>query len=371
MTRFVDTLFFQVLRFSIGVSNTMPVGITSVEWNLLYENAQQQSLLGVLFYGIQKNCIRLDKDLLLKWFLASEQIKQCNQQANKAAVELVQSFRGNGFRTCILKGQGNTLNYPEPYVRTSGDIDVWVEGGCGKVLDWVRERVRNLKFCYHHIELKQISGVEVEVHYRPSFMNNLIHNRRMQRWFERVADEQFRHEVELPDGVGKVCVPTNAFNRIYQMAHISNHFFHEGIGFRQMLDYYFVLRQGFTEEERVHDARLLKHFGLYKMASAVMYVLQESLGMESELMIVPANEKLGRFLMDEILEAGNFGQHDSRTRYGRGRWVKNVQMLKRDMRLVRYFPSECLWEPVFRIWHWGWRKRFSLLVSKKKSSLCI
>ncbi|MDE6000109.1 MAG: nucleotidyltransferase family protein [Bacteroidaceae bacterium] len=367
----MEEVFFDLLRIAIGRSRNLSTIPTDEEWRCLYDTARKQSLLGVLFHGIQRSGMRLDKDLLLKWFLASEQIRQCNQKANKAAVELTQFFRDNGFRTCILKGQGNTLNYPESYIRTSGDIDVWVEGGCEKVLDWVRERVGNLKFCYHHIEFKKIGGVEVEVHYRPSFMNNLIHNRRMQRWFERVADEQFRHEVELPDGVGKVCVPTNAFNRIYQMAHISNHFFHEGIGFRQMLDYYFVLRQGFTEEERVRDARLLKHFGLYKMASAVMYVLQETLGMGTEFMIVSANEKLGRFLMDEILEAGNFGQHDSRTRYGRGRWVKNVQRLKRDMRLVRYFPSECLWEPVFRIWHWGWRKRFSLLVSKKKSSLYI
>lgn len=362
----MEEMFFELLGIAIGSSRNLSAIPMDGEWLSLYEKASKQSLVGILFYGIQKSGMRLDRGLLLKWFLASEQIKQYNQKTNKVAVELVQFFRDNGFRTCILKGQGNTLNYPEPYVRTSGDIDVWVEGGCEKILNWVRGDVGNLKFCYHHIEFKKISGVEVEVHYRPSFMNNLIHNKRMQRWFERVADEQFRHEVEFPDGVGKVCVPTNAFNRIYQMSHISNHFFHEGIGFRQMLDYYFVLRQGFTEEERVRDTRLLKHFGLYKMASAVMYVLRETLGMESKLMIVPVNENLGRFLMDEMLQAGNFGQYDSRTGHGQGKWARNVQRLKRDVRLVRYFPSECLWEPVFRIWHWGWRKRFSRLASKKK-----
>lgn len=325
------------------------------EWLFLYETAKKQSLLGVMFHGIQKSGVHLDRNLLLKWYLASEKIKQSNQRTNEAAVDLTQFFRENGFRTCILKGQGNMLNYPEPYLRMSGDIDVWVEGGYKKVLGWVRERIGNKEFIYHHIEFKKIDGVEVEVHYRPSFMNNLIHNRRMQRWFERVADEQFRHEVELPSGVGKVCVPTHAFNRIYQMSHISNHFFHEGIGFRQMLDYYFVLHQGFTEEEQLHDVRLLRHLGLYKMASAVMFVLRETLCMEPKYMIVPANEKLGRFLMDEILQAGNFGQYDKRAEHWQGKWARNVQRLKRDARLVRYFPSECLWEPVFRVWHGCWR----------------
>lgn len=361
----MEEMFFDLLRIAIGQSLNLSTIPTDKEWRCLYDMAKKQSLLGVLFHGIQRSGMRLDKDLLLKWFLAAEQIKLCNKRTNKAVVDLTSFFRDNGFRTCILKGQGTTLYYPNPYVRTSGDIDVWVEGGEEKVLDWVWEHIGNPRYCYHHVDFGFVNGVEVEVHYRPSYMNNLIHNRRMQRWFERVADGSFCHEVELPDEVGKICMPTNAFNRIYQMLHIAHHFFYDGIGFRQILDYYMVLYQGFTEEERVRDARLLKHFGLYKMASAVMYVLRETLGMESKLMIVPANEKLGRFLMDEILEAGNFGQYDSRTGHGQGKWARNVQRLKRDVRLVRYFPSECLWEPVFRIWHWGWRKRFSRLASKK------
>ena len=356
MAKSVVALFFQILQYSIGTSDKMPKGISSEDWDLLYEIAQQQSLLGVLFYGIQRDGVeKPEKKLLLKWYSISERIRQSNQATNKAAVELMQSFRDKGFRTCILKGQGNTLNYPNPYIRTSGDIDIWVEGGCNKVLNWVRKNVGNAEFMYHHIEFKKVHGVETEVHYRPSFMNCLVHNRRMQKWFEQVADEQFRHEVELPDGVGKVCVPTNGFNRIYQIAHISNHFFHEGIGLRQILDYYFVLRQGFTEEERKHDEQLLKDFGLYKMASAVMFVLKEILDLEPELMIVPANTKVGQFLLDELLQSGNFGQYDNRVAHGQGRWAKSVQRLKRDARLMKYFPSECLWEPVFRLYHFFWR----------------
>lgn len=334
----------------------MPTGISSEQWNLLYETARQQSLLGVLFNGIKRNgAEKPDRKLLLKWHQMSEKLKQGNQKTNKTAAELTQFFRDNGFRTCLLKGQGNSLNYPDPYLRTSGDIDIWVEGGHKKVLKWVRKKVGNKQFCYHHIEFAEINGIETEVHYRPSFMHSLVHNRRMQKWQERVADEQFSNEVELPDGAGKVCVPTNGFNRIYQMSHISKHFFHEGIGLRQIVDYYFVLRQGFTEEERLHDEQLLKELGLYKMASAVMYVLKEVLNLEQKLMLVPADEKFGRFLLDEILQAGNFGHYDKRVEHGQSRLMRNVQRLKRDARLMFYFPSECLWEPIFRWYHFFWR----------------
>ena len=352
--------FFQLLRGAIGAGNDeATVEVSPEDWEQIYRIARQQSLLGVLFYGIQRCAeVKPERKLLLKWYSLSEKIKQGNMKANRAAVELTEFFRREGFRSCVLKGQGNTLNYPAPHVRTSGDIDLWVEGGAEVVLAFARRFVPGSKFCYHHIEFRKVDGVETEVHYRPSFMNNLVHNWRMQRWFDEVADEQFRHEVELPEGAGRVCVPTHGFNRIYQMSHISNHVFHEGIGLRQIVDYYFVLRQGFTEEERLRDERLLRRLGLYDMAAAVMYVLQTTLHLGEELMIVPANRRLGTFLLNELLEGGNFGRYDQRVGHSRSAWAKNVRRLRRDVRMMWYFPSECLWEPVFRWFHFFWRVRY-------------
>ena len=51
------------------------------------------------------------------------------------------------------------------------------------------------------------------------------------------------------------------------------------------------------------------------------------------------------------LEAGNFGKHDERNRFGRSKLGHNLQRVYRDMRLMRYFPGEALCEPLFRIWH--------------------
>lgn len=353
--------FFQMLRLAIGVSDESPKVLSLEEWMRLYKMAQQQSLLGVLFYGIEQYSeIRPPRELLLKWYAVSEQIRRANERTNRVAVKVCERFRKKGFRTCVLKGQGNTLNYPDPYVRASGDIDVWVEGGEEKVLAFARGIVGETKICYHHVDFKAVDGVEVEVHYRPSFMNNLIHNRRLQRWFEGQADEQFSYEVELPDGAGRNCVPTHAFNRIYQLAHINQHVINGGIGLRQIVDYYFVLKQGFSEEERQTDGKLLRRLGLYDVAAAVMYVLKEILLMEESMLLVPADERSGKFLLDEILIGGNFGQYDKRVRHNVSQLSQNIQRLKRDFRLMWYFPSECLWEPIFRVYHFFWRLLNSL-----------
>ena len=74
-------------------------------------------------------------------------------------------------------------------------------------------------------------------------------------------------------------------------------------------------------------------------------------------MICEPNEKEGKKLLEEIMKGGNFGQYDTRDAgMKRGGMVKHgIWKLKRVMRLVRSYPEEALWEPVFRVWHLGWR----------------
>ena len=72
-------------------------------------------------------------------------------------------------------------------------------------------------------------------------MNNPLYNARLQKWFKRNADLQCSNAVSLPDGIGEIAIPTMAFNVIYQLCHLYHHFFDEGIGMRQIIDYYYVV----------------------------------------------------------------------------------------------------------------------------------
>ena len=74
-------------------------------------------------------------------------------------------------------------------------------------------------------------------------------------------------------------------------------------------------------------------------------------------MICEPNEREGKKLLGEIMKGGNFGQYDTRdVALKKGGMVKHgVWKLKRMMRLVRSYSEEALWEPVFRVWHLGWR----------------
>ena len=349
-------IFFDFLRFCIGSVKEIPVSLKEADWKELYAIAKKQCLVGILFDGIKKlpaEHVGMKKELLLLWMAESQMLKKANVRLNDAAIQVSEWFRKKGFRTCILKGQGNALMYPNPYSRTPGDIDIWVEGGDKRVISFVRSISSHEKACYHHIEFPSYKGVEVAVHYRPSFLLCFWHNRKLQKYYERVKEEQFSHRVMLGEQ-GEIAIPTAEFNLIFQLTHIYAHLMNEGIGLRQLLDYYYVLLHA-DIKNLAELQRNLKHFGLWKFAGAIMYIMQEVFGMPASRLIVPPNEKYGKFVLNEVLKAGNFGKHDERNCFGRSKLGHNLQRVYRDIRLMKYFPAEALCEPVFRTWHLFWR----------------
>lgn len=352
----MEETFFELLRYAIGASDKMR-HLSDEEWQTIYDMAKKQSLIGVVYAGIN----RLPADSLppkktkLTFYSSAGMITRRNALINQMAVAVSAHFQKAGYDSCILKGPGNAQMYPNPAARTTGDIDIWLDCDIKQIVKMARQKLPHTKACYHHVDFGKYKGVEIEIHYRPAYINNLICNGRMQRWFRQMAHEQMTHRITLQPSTEEISVPTNAFNRIFQMAHISNHVIQEGIGLRQLLDYYYLLMQGFSEEEKMNDERLLKRFGLYHVAAAVMYVLREIFGLPENKMLVPVDERRGKFLLEEIMLAGNFGKFDKRLEGKRSAFDKNVSRLKRDIRFLRYFPSECLWEPVFRIYHFFWR----------------
>ena len=194
------------------------------------------------------------------------------------------------------------------------------------------------------------------MHYRPSFLLCFWHNRKLQKCYWMVKEEQFSHRVMLGEQ-GEIAISTMEFNIIFQLTHIYAHLMNEGIGLRQLVDYYYVLISDDLSLIRDRVQKDLKELGLWKFAGAIMYIMQEVFGMPASQLIVPPNEKYGKFVLNEVLEAGNFGKHDERNRFGRSKLGHNLQRVYRDMRLVRYSPAEAMSEPIFRTWHFFWRLR--------------
>ena len=360
------SVIFDFLKYCLGAKGDMSNVVAGMDWRLLYEFASKQAMLGVCFDGIERlgkeypeelKQNPIDRNLLMTWMGAAQQIRRQNMKVNGVAGKLYSMLRKDGLRCCILKGQGNALMYPNPYSRNPGDIDVWVNASREQITEYAKKHFEledDMRF--HHLETT-MDGVPVELHFFPGIMNNLVYNARLQKWFKRNADLQCSNVLELPDDAGEIAVPTAAFNVIYQLTHLYHHFFDEGIGMRQIVDYYFVVIRDELLVIRDTLQRELKYLGLWKFAGAVMYVLHEVLGLPEEKMICPMDEKRGKLLLAEILNGGNFGRHF--TKYGhftqQGMAKKYFLKIWRNMHFVRYYPAEALSEPLFRTWHFFWR----------------
>ena len=244
------TAFFAFLRYSLGKRENMSRMVAGMDWQELYSFASKQALLGLCFEGIDRlgkeypEELRLNpigRELLMTWMGKAQQIRRQNMKVNAVAGKLFSMLREDGMRCCVLKGQGNALMYPNPYSRTPGDIDVWIDASRERIMEYAQKKFElEDDIRLQHLETS-LDGVPVELHFFPCSMNNPIYHARLQKWFRRNADLQCSHIVGLPDGAGDIAIPTTVFNVVYQLTHLYHHFFDEGIGMRQIIDYFLVV----------------------------------------------------------------------------------------------------------------------------------
>ena len=344
------SLFIELLQVALGTRDQMSRCPSSSEWEAMYREARRHCVVGVCLQALQKddgqwgvdNGIPLD--LKLKWIGKGERISDTNHELNQQCKKLSDKLTASGYWNCILKGQGIALLYPNPYWRESGDIDIWVRGNRNSLVEMTR-RISGRKeaVTYHHTSFHVFPDTVVELHFTPSWFFNPFRNRRLQRWFN--THYEVRTDTEFP-------IPTTAFNTLYILQHIYRHIFDDGIGLRQIIDYYYVLKE--NRGETIPD---LKRFGLLPFARGLMWMMQQTLGLPKEWMIAVPDERLGEWLRNEILQAGNFGHNDHRfegierhTRTERFNWH-----IRQVLRRCRLFPSESLWEIPWRSGQFLWR----------------
>ena len=346
-----NNLFFALLRFSLGIDRNFTFRPTADEWTLLYEQACRLSLAGVMYEGVSQlpedyfepassgetdSQAYMPQQLATQWAYDAEMIAGLNDLQNRKAAQLTARFEQRGRHTVILKGQANALLYPNPLSRQPGDIDIYVDGGRERVgamlnsLGMGEDAEDNMT---HHFRIPpDENGIEVEVHYMPGSGNlNVTTNRRLQAYLMQL----------LANGAG-MCdagfrVPSSAFALTMQLAHIIRHAVQDGVGLRQVIDYYLLLRSS-TGDDRHQLAGRLKELGLHRdVAAALMWVLAETLHLPEEQMITPPDRRRGKWLLDHMLGGANFEWY-TMPRYGA--WQRFATGRRKALGLIWFCPKE-------------------------------
>lgn len=372
--------FFLILQSAIGENVRLSHSLSHDEWEEMFGLAKKQALLGLAFEGVKK----LPKeqwpqgDIVLKWTMATEQVKRQNLQTTNVCLRLNDIFAKEGFETCILKGQANHVYYDRliddvslGMLRVCGDVDAWIWPKekilhpVKSIIDYCQRKNILLSLCHLHAEVKPIGGVPVEIHFRPSFLNAPWRNSNFQRVFKAAVFDNAKI-----DDVGVVKKLRVDYDLIFQMNHIYRHLLDEGVGLRQVFDFY-VLLKDYNKERNVRTElmgkeemmKIISSCGMKRFATALMCVLKDIFHVGNDEFICAISEKDGLFLQDEMMMAGNFGHYDTRMNaieVRKGKLSFQLQRASRrfmrNLRFLSSYPEEVICEPFARISHFLWRK---------------
>lgn len=356
----MNNALLEIVRIIVGEQKTS-IAPSYICLKYIYNEAVKQAIDGVVMDGVISLMSVQDvtsalRTFKLRWIANSLKLEQRNDLVNLRIRQLVNIFSDGGYRSCVLKGQGVAQLYPNPKRRRCGDIDLWVEGNRNDIIKFVRSKgVRIYDVNLVHATADFFEEVSVEIHFRPSWMYNPLLDRKLQSFFTEQATMQFAHYDER---VG-FAYPTVYFNLVHSMVHINRHIFEEGVGLRQLMDYYYILQHS-TPQKRSDAYQVLCSVGLKKFVAAVMYVMQQVFLLEEDLMLCRPNSILGSRLLDSIMAGGNFGKALG-LKHGRNRLEKGLLQLKHNLQLMLPYANEAMWILFFQVWHYGWRKRHGYL----------
>jgi hypothetical protein len=209
------------------------------------------------------------------------------------------------------------------------------------IINWLKSRYSIEGAVWHHVDAKIFDDVSTEIHFHPGWLYNPIHNKRLQRWFDRQTNGQF----DVNEMLG-FAYPTVRFNAVFSLVHFYHHLIDEGVGIRHVVDYFFILK-ALPFDERSMVLAELKSFGMYKVSATMMWLLQDVCNLSSDYFLCEPDEKEGRFVLDDMMSGGNFGHYrkDSRRR----------NTVARMFSLLPHFPKEVLWVVPWKLWHKCWR----------------
>ena len=307
--------FRNLLLISVGRADSLEKVLTPGEWGRMFQMARHQSLLAIIYEAVLRlpEHQRPPQEMMDKWKEYTDLTAGIYNRHQKHIEQLKLILDKMGHKS-IIKAF-DEAGYP-PY-----------------------------EILYQEAKVDIFDDTEVEIHFHPCKMNNPFKNARLQKFFNSNAPFQ-----------GTLTYPDARFNAVFCMAHMYRHYLVGGIGMRQMLDYYYVLRE-LKPEDRAQVLDTLSKLGMKKFTAAVMCSMQFNFGLEDEYLLCPPDKKYGGRLVNDIINMGNFGMLDKRnySAEGESRWKRFLRKNRRIFSNFRYFPGEVTWSPFARVSQHVWR----------------
>lgn len=320
------SVFFELLKAGLWGEADANLNVNhnlfeGVEWEKIYQLAQEQSVLGLVLAGLEqyKNLsanldLNIPKVLLLQWIGEVQVIEKQNKDMNAFIAELIEKLRKKDIYAILVKGQGIAQCYKKPLWRSSGDVDLLLSKDNyekAKAFLLPLGEITEPEEAYKKHLAMQIEQWAVELH-------GTLHvglSARVDRMLDNVQHDIFYggQVRSWMNGKTQVFLPAANEDVVYVFAHILQHFYKGGIGLRQICDLCRLLR---TYRDSLNYGLLeqrIKRAGLMSEWKAFYNLASRYLGMPdfgSGLMVHDSRyDKKADKICKFIFEVGNFGHN--------------------------------------------------------------
>ncbi len=332
---------------------------SGVEWLSIFTLAKSQSLLGIIFDGMHtlpEACMP-ERKIYLQWCSLVGKIEQSNSKLNAELKNIFSLYTLHGLTPVLLKGQGVAQNYPNPFHRQCGDIDVYLGSKQYREANKLILKdggVENLEESNKHSGF-QWHQIEVENHRIAASLSAP----RANAYFQQLIKSWFPNGRTVTIDGFSTTVPPAEFDALFLLIHAVIHFLSGGIGLRQVCDWACLLHARQAELKHTEVAESYRRTGLTRAGKAFGYIAVEYLGLPLEELPFELGEKdkeRGEWLLNDILQTGNFGQFDRRRKikpkgYWSGKWYTFTKIINRCRELGEFAPGEARWYPFMLAMH--------------------
>lgn len=324
--------------------------LTEAEWQSVFILAQQQTILGITYRGLDYLPEHLfpSQELVFRWVAEIGEIETRNWESNQSLWELLELFGSADIQPILQKGQGVATYYERPLLRTCGDIDLWFRNHkeATEALAMVEAhgckptKAPDGSYHYHW------RGIEVEHH--PDLID--IQGIWSKGWTQRMVKAMEPRMITLPEHPDrKIATPASEMNLLLLNAHICKHAIGLGIGLRQCCD---MARAYYTLHGQVDGEQIRKMYyraGLKRWSNLLHTFLVEWVGLDATCL--PYQEEKhepSKSLLHVVLRGGNFGQYAADREAVMGNtWQRKWHTCRSFLHNCRfsfcYAPHEAIW----------------------------
>jgi len=286
----------------------------NIDFSQIYRLAQEQSLIGIVLAGLELSSVKPPQVLLLQWIGEVQVLEQQNKAKNSFIEKLIGILRNADIYALLVKGQEIAQCYEKPLWRSCGDVDLFLsEDNYRKAVQVLRPVASSIdeENEYNKHLAMTIDGWSVELHGTlrsglwPSIDRELdnvqydvFYSGRVRSWM---------------NGRTQVFLPAADEDVVFVFAHILQHFYKEGIGFRQICDWCRLL---WTYKDSLNHKLLesrIKSMGVMTEWKAFAALAVDYLGIPVDAMPFYSDDKKWKRkavrVMEFVLETGNFGHN--------------------------------------------------------------